>query len=201
MPVAIVKLLGFLGAAWKAVWGFLKLAVTIPLGVMLAAALLGFLLGSCHASDRYKAGYDKGVQAERKAQEKAVKKEAKAEARITAKADKAEVKIQKQIEWRTRTLRQKVVEYVPLHVPAGVVGAGDLVPADTVRLLDAAVRGDEPEPVSVTAGESYEIASGVRFDQLVDSYIVNLGVGRANTAQLIEAQKWAKEQYERDHPP
>lgn len=197
MPLWIT-LLGFLKGLAKAVWGFLKLAVTLPLGIVLAAALLGFLLGAGHGGARYKAGLSKGVENERAASAKLQKIETKAETRITEKADKAEVKVQKQIEWRTRTLRQKVVEYVPLHSPAGYISAGDLVPHSTVLLLDAAVRGDAPEPISVTSGQSYETASNVRFDQLVDSYVGNLGVGHSIRGQLIEAQDWARKQAERD---
>lgn len=168
----------------------------ITIGVAALTILGGVGL---YGHGRYEAGRKAGAESERKASAKAAKTEGKAETKITTRADKAEVKIQKQIEYRTRILRQKVVEYVPLHVPAGYIGAGDLVPHSTVLLLDAAVRGDTPEPLSVTAGQSYEIASAVRFDQLVDGYVVNLGVGRANTAQLMAAQAWAKEQYERDH--
>jgi hypothetical protein len=66
--------------------------------------------------------------------------------------------------------------------------------ASTVLLLDAAVRGDEPEPISVAAGETYELGSAIRFDQLVDGYIVNLGVGHQNARQLTDLQEWVRRQ-------
>lgn len=201
MPLWLLSVFGFLGKLWAVVWAFLKLAITIPLGIIVAALLAGFALGSCHASDRYKAGYAKGEAHQKKLAAKAAKTVVKAQTRITTKAEKQAVQTQTKIEIRYRTLREKVPYYVPLHTAPGVIGAGDFVPASTVLLLDAAVRGDEPEPLSVSSGQSYELASPFRFDQLVDNYVVNLKVGHQNTEQLTGLQGWVREQEALNTPP
>lgn len=190
----LLTILAGLSKAWAAVWGFLMRAVTIPLGIVVGAALFAFILGAGHSNARYKAGFDKGVAAERKAVAKAAKPIVKAQTRITAKTETKAAKAQAKIEIRYRTLREKVKVYVPTETPAGVIRADDRLPLGAVLLLDAAARGDDPDAISVTGGRSYETASAVRFDQLIDNYVVNLGVGHQNTRQLIDFQDWAREQ-------
>lgn len=196
----LIPIFSFLGKAWAVVWGFLKLAVTIPLGIVLGAVLAGFILGAGNGNARYKAGYDKGVAAERKAVERAAKPIVRAQAQITAKAETRAVKAQAKIEYRYRTLREKVRVYVPTETPPGVIRAGDRLPLGAVLLLDAAARGDDPDALSVTTGRTYETATAIRFDQLVDNYVLNLGVGHETSERLNGLQGWVRDQ-EAANPP
>lgn len=181
--------------AIPALWATLKVS-KLFWGAIGLVAVLGLLWGSlaAYGGARYKAGLSAGAERERAAQSKITAKVVKRQDRVTAKVERQAEKAQAKIEYRYRTLREKVRVYVPLHTQAGVISAGDLVPASTVLLLDAAVRGDEPEPLSVTGGQSYELASAVRFDQLVGGYVVNLGLGHQNARQLSDLQDWVREQ-------
>jgi hypothetical protein len=107
---------------------------------------------------------------------------------------------QARIETRTRTLKQKVTVYVPKIAPAGVIRADDRVPVGALVLLDAAARGDDPDGVSVTAGQSYDLASPVHFTELVGNYVENLGRGRQNAEQLSGLQDWVRRQQALDAP-
>lgn len=185
---------GFLGRLWRAVWGFLIRVVPIPLGIVLGAFVLGLLLGAGHGNARYKTGFDKGVESVNKAQRKIAQKIERRQDRITTRAEAQATKTEARIEYRYRTLREKVRIYVPKVAPPGVIRCDDRLPVGAVSLLDAAARGDDPDAVSVTSGQSYETGSPVRFCQLVDNYVVNLGIGHTTAAQLTGLQGWIREQ-------
>lgn len=113
-----------------------------------------------------------------------------ATAEIGAKSIEAQVRI----ETRARMLKEKVTVHVPKTTPLGVIRADDRVPVGALLLLDAAARGDDPDGVSVAAGRSHELASPVRFAELVGGYVENLGIANANAEQLRGLQEWVRRQ-------
>lgn len=167
---------------------------TIRLAVYggIVAVVFGSLWG--YGNSRYQAGLTKGAEAERKAQAKVARKVVKTQTKVTAKAEGQAVKAQAKIEYRYRTLREKVRVYVPRETPPGVIRADDQLPLGAVLLLDAAARGDDPDAVSVTGGRTYETASAIRFGQLVDNYVLNLGIGHETTERLNGLQGWVRDQ-------
>jgi hypothetical protein len=119
---------------------------------------------------------------------------------VTVAAAQRATDTQVRIETRYRTLKEKVRTYVPTTAPQGVIRADDRVPVGALVLLDAAARGDDPDGISVTAGHSYDLASPVRFAELVGGYVENLGIGRQNAEQLKGLQGWVREQQAIDGP-
>ena len=138
-------------------------------------------LRATHAEEQAKAATDALVRTQ-------------AQGGVTAQVGQEAAEAQVRIEYRYRTLRQKVPVYVPKVTPPGVIRADDAVPVGALVLLDAAARGDDPDSLSVTAGKSYDLGSAVHFTQLVDGYVANLGIGHANSRQLTDLQDWTRRQ-------
>ena len=113
---------------------------------------------------------------------------------VTSRADTQATQTQVRIQTRYRTLIEKVPQYVPVETPDGVIGADDRVPVGALSLLDEAARGDSPDAVSVSSGNSYELASPLRFTELVRGYVTNLGIGHQNAQQLGGLQGWVRDQ-------
>jgi len=113
---------------------------------------------------------------------------------VTTAAGKTAEAAQASLRTVYRTLRERVVRYVPTETPPGVIRADDRVPVGALILLDAAARGDDPDAVSVTTGQSYDLGSPIHFAQLVGNYVDNLGIGAANARQLSDLQAWARAQ-------
>lgn len=169
-------------AVFRAVWGLLR----SPLGQVIALAVVA-LVALCVADGR---GYRRGVSEERARWEtklaadaaKARKIEARNEAvgqKVAAKLDADRVEIR----WRTKTLTEKVTEYVPYD--PGRPG----VPAGLVRLHDAAALMSElPAGPGLTNGAP----SAVTDAQLAETVIANYGVCHANSQQLAAFQDWAR---------
>lgn len=191
MPLALVNVLGFLSGVWRAAWGFLKLAISIPLGILLAAALCGFLLGSCHASDRYKAGYAKGEASERAAWQKVARKLH----RIKADLDRASSAISLDEGGKlTRNLADNHNHFTTLRrkVPTYVTPAADarcVVPLGFVRTLNQGIAGRNRRAPEVPggAGRSDEAASGLALSDVADQL---LGGFEAPYAWRAEAETW-----------
>lgn len=113
---------------------------------------------------------------------------------VTAAAGKSAEAAQASLRTRYRTIRERITRYVPTETPPGVIRADDRVPVGALILLDAAARGDDPDAISVTAGQSYDLGSPVHFTELVGNYVDNLGIGAANARQLSDLQAWARAQ-------
>jgi len=174
-----------------------------------AAVLVLLLLTGCYAKGRHdgksteqkrsavaiaklQASWDR----EKAAQMAAAQAHNAAAAQATADAGDRAQAAQTVIQTRYRTLREKVRVYVPTETPPGVIRADDRVPIGALVLLDAAARGDDLDAVSVTSGQSYELASSLRFTELVGGYVDNLGIGHQNAAQLSGLQGWVRAQQE-----
>jgi hypothetical protein len=104
------------------------------------------------------------------------------QAEVTRAADVKAKATDQAIQVRYRTLVEKV--YVPAD-PA----ADPVVPAEHVRLLDEAA-----SPVSITTGQSYDLATPLRLSELVRGYVTNLGIGSQNAEQLSGLQGWIRDQ-------
>lgn len=190
----IAGALAFLGTAWKAVWGFLKLAVTIPLGVMLAAALLGFLMGSCHASDRYKAGYAKG-EAHERAEWQRVAKTLK---KIRDDLNRATFKVSADERVKLdRNLADNHEHFTKLRkgVRSHVTPAADarcVVPLGFVRTLNQGIAGRDRRPpeISAGAGRSDEAASGLALSDVADQLLGGFEAPYAWRAEVDTWRRW-----------
>jgi len=156
---------------------------------MLTGGLLGWRLQDARA-EKIQAAWDRDRAEKAGEAFRRLRASTEATAEVGTRVAEAQVRV----ETRTRTLKQKVTVYVPSIAPAGVIRAGDRVPVGALVLLDAAARGDDPDGLSVTAGQSYDLASDVHFAQLVDNYIDNLGRGRQNAEQLDGLQDWVRRQ-------
>jgi hypothetical protein len=171
--------------------------------VGVASLMLGGLAGASLGA-RLQEGRAAKVQAdwdrEKVGQTRAALGRVQAAGKVTAEAGQKAAEAQVRIETRYRTLKEKVRIYVPTTAPHGVIRADDRVPVGALVLLDAAARGDDPDGISVTAGQSYDLASPVRFAEFVGGYVENLGIGRQNAEQLKGLQGWVREQGAIDAP-
>jgi len=156
---------------------------------MLTGGLLGWRLQEAR-TEKVQAAWDRDKAEKASEAFNRLRASSEATAEVGTRAAEAQVRI----ETRMRTLKQKVTVYVPRITPAGVIRADDRVPVGALVLLDAAARGDDPDGVSVTTGQSYDLASSVRFTELVGNYVENLGRGRQNAEQLGGLQDWVRRQ-------
>lgn len=170
---------------WVAVLDFLK----SPLGRWIAAGLACVVL----VTAAYGVGHHNGVSSEKSAEASRLAKAkvivahredtAKAiSTDIAAKTEKARVEIQ----WRTKTLIEKVTTYVPAAADAGCT-----IPVSFVQLHDAAAAG-LPAPSS---GPD-EAASDVQLSRVLETDITNLGLGYDYRAEVIAWRSWYKLQSE-----
>lgn len=154
-----------------------------PLGRWLVAglscvALLGGAYGLGHHNG---VGSEKAAEASRlaKATKQVAKREDTAKAistDVAAKTEAARVEIQ----WRTKTLIEKVPTYVPLSADAECV-----IPVGFLRLHDAAAAG-LPTPT----GEPDNAPSGVSLSRVLATDVENLGVGYDYRAEVIAWRAW-----------
>lgn len=193
---------GFLLAAWglararfRAAWALLRLAVTLPLGVLLAAALAGFLAGSCQGEARYKAAYAKGVAAGVKAEradwqkvaEKLKEIRRKLESRTSAISADERTKLD-------RRLTDNHAHFTNLRkeVRAHVTPADDarcIVPLGFVRTLNRGLAGRDRRAPELpgAAGRPDAAASGLALSDVADQL---LGGFEAPYAWRAEADAW-----------
>lgn len=154
--------------------------LTSPIGRGTAAALgaLALLVGL------YSVGHHNGVMGERGVWQKKADDAATAAREIEAKGGIISAGLQAsheaettKIEYRTKTLIQRIPEYVP-HAVDCPVNAG------AVSVFNAAVVGSE---IPAASGGPVEAPSGLTLSDLTAAAVYNLGV--ANQA-LDEAQTW-----------
>lgn len=93
--------------------------------------------------------------------------------------------VQTKIEYVTRTIIEKVPEYVTPAADAACV-----VPTGFVRAYNAAVVSEVPTP----PGKSDEAPSGVPISTVLATDVKNLGTGHSNTAVAKDWQTWYAEQ-------
>jgi hypothetical protein len=162
----------FLLAFFSKYWQYLVVA-----GVVLA------VLGGTYAKGRADGGaHEKRAEAARliAAQKRVVKREAKADAITDRTADKL-AKTRVQIEYRTKTLIEKVPTYVPQAADAEC-----RVPVGFVLLHDAAASGGSAE-LPKAAGGSIDAPSGVALSSVAATVTENYGEALTWRA---EAQAW-----------
>jgi hypothetical protein len=134
--------------------------------------------------DRLKA---EPVKAENHALKAAAKKEHKADG-VTARIGETSAATVSHIEYRTRTLIQKVPVYV---TPATDARFGNL-PWGFVRLHVSAVSG--VDPVSIAPGEPDDAPSTVAVSNVLAVDVSNAGSCRADQARMSELQDWIRQQ-------
>lgn len=164
--------------------GFLATPLGRQFGLALAALALiaGFYGFARH----------QGANSIRKADEKATQaakldlaKHEAAAANISATASSNLVQRQAQIITRTRTIVQKVKEYVPASADAQCV-----VPVGFVRLHDAAAAGTVPTPAS----GSDQAASGYGLSDVSRTVIQNYGVAFGWKSEALAWRDWYAKQ-------
>jgi hypothetical protein len=174
------------------IYGFRVTAIAV-VSALAMGALAGIALGS-----RLQEGKTAKIQAawiqEKASQAMAAADRAQAAGLVTAAVGQKAAETQVRIETRFRTLRERVPVYVPNIAPPGVIRADDRVPVGALVLLDAAARGEEPDAISVASGKSYDLASSLRFSELVGNYVENLGIGHQNAEQVRRLQEWIRGQ-------
>lgn len=143
-----------------------------------------YVVGRWHGGDAEK-------RAEAKRLEKAVRKVAKREVKAAAITDKAAEKLQLErgrIEYRTKTIIEKVPVYV---TPAA--DAACAVPVGFVRLHDAAASGGEAA-LPVAPGGSIDAPSGVALSAVAETVGLNYGAAYQWRAEALTWRAWYVEQ-------
>lgn len=190
MIEAWLFLKGLLGAAWA----ILKAAVTIPLGVLLAAALAGLTLGSCHAHDQFKAGYAKGEAHERAAWQKVARKLHDIRASLEQVGARISTLERQRLD---RALVDNHTHFTNLRreVRTHVTPAADarcVVPLGFVRELNKGIAGRHrraPE-ISGGAGRPDDAASGLALSDVADQLLGGFEAPYAWRAELDAWRRW-----------
>jgi hypothetical protein len=183
----------------RSAFGFKTVAIVAG-AALVAGGLAGGALGSRlqeAKSAKIQSAWDK----EKAGRATAALGRVQAQSAVTADVGQKAAEAQVRIETRYRTLKEKVRVYVPTVTPPGVIRADDRVPVGALVLLDAAARGGGDDAVSVTTGKSYDLASPLRFTELVGGYVDNLGIGHATAGQLSDLQGWIRGQEALNKPP
>lgn len=174
----------FAGALLKArnIGGWLF--TTVPGRIMLFVLYSILLVAISHH-----VGYGNGVQAQKrdeaKRQQAAIKKVEKIELKGTQIADEIRTDTEKKqtlIEYRTRTITERIPEYVTVQADAGCV-----IPIGFVSVYNAAVAGSE---ISTPSGRSFEAPSGVALSTLAATDVDNLGTAHLLRAEVDAWRSW-----------
>jgi len=129
----------------------------------------------------------KAAKAEVRTVERVVYRE-RAAADVTQRIGEQAATRQAEIRYVTRTIVEKVPEYVTAEADRTCV-----LPVGFVRLHDAAAAGQGdalPEP----AGQSNDAPSGVACSAAAETIVGNYGDYNAVAAQLTDLQSWVREQ-------
>lgn len=160
-----------------------------PLTPYIAGALIVthggvYLIGRHHGAEAEKAAEAKRLA---KAQKAVVRREKKAEATTKKVADKITAQ-QVRIEYRTKT----IIEKVPVYVTAEADAACS-VPVGFVVLHDAAASGSEAK-LPAAPGGSVEAPSGVALSTVSETVAVNYGIAYQWRAEALGWREWYERQ-------
>lgn len=187
----IAGVLAFLSGLWRPVWGFLKLLVTLPLGVILVCLALLFASGEWKARDRYKAGVKAGRAAYAAEIKAAVDRLAAENRRRDAQAASIADDVRDdhnqargRIAGRYGALRERIPDYVP---PAAARAC--VLPNGFVRLFNEAAAGPDRRAEAVSAGPRGPVDAPSGHD-LADLSGVLLGDFEVAYGWRAEASAW-----------
>lgn len=159
---------------------------------LLAAAMLAVGFGSGWTVRDWKAGAEaaKAAKAETKQAVRVIYRE-RAQADVTSAVETKAAQAQVQIRTVTRTIIEKVPEYVSVADDSRCV-----VPVGFVRIHDAAATGNPlPEPSGELDGRAAASeASSVTLSRLAEATAENYGTYQAVARQLVDLQDWIRQQ-------
>lgn len=190
MGLPLIAALDVLRRVGTAAWGLARLAVTLPLGVLVAALLAALLLSHCEGQARYRAGYAKGEAHERAEWQKVAAKIKRVRELLSDRMASISEDERRRLDRRrgeirddTANLRQKVKTYVPPAADARCV-----VPLGFVRLINDGIDGPgrRPPEIAGAAGRPNEADSGLALsdvsDQLLGGFEIPYGWRAENEA-------------------
>lgn len=103
---------------------------------------------------------------------------ATAQTQLSVNTAVAEGQAQERIVYKTRTIIEKVPQYVTVTQDRACVSYG------LVRVLDAAAQGRDPAELQLPAGKSDDACSPVKASDLARNVAENYGISRQNSEQL-----------------